>query len=87
MSDSLNGTEWKDTHHQVKAHTRNWDVTVRLNTGSEQFECICPALPGCISRGITPADALANMKDAIEKYLAEGQGGFKGFNGPSIRFN
>jgi len=30
----------------------------------------CPALPGCISQGKTRKEALANIKDAMEGYLA-----------------
>ncbi len=30
----------------------------------------CPALPGCISEGKTREEALANIKDAIEGYMA-----------------
>jgi len=30
----------------------------------------CPALPGCISEGKTREEALANVKDAIQGYLA-----------------
>jgi antitoxin HicB len=29
-----------------------------------------PALPGCISQGATRKEALANIKDAVEGYLA-----------------
>lgn len=29
-----------------------------------------PALPGCVSRGKTRAEALANIKDAMTGYLA-----------------
>ena len=29
-----------------------------------------PALPGCISQGATRREALANIKDAIEGYVA-----------------
>ena len=28
----------------------------------------CPSLPGCISQGETKADALINIKDAIQLY-------------------
>lgn len=28
----------------------------------------CPSLPGCISQGQTKADALVNIKDAIQLY-------------------
>jgi antitoxin HicB len=30
----------------------------------------CPALPGCVSEGMNRAEAVANIKDAIEGYLA-----------------
>ncbi len=34
------------------------------------FVAECPALPGCISQGMTRAEALENIKDAISGYLA-----------------
>ena len=34
------------------------------------FVAECPTLPGCISQGQTRAEALDNIKDAIEGYLA-----------------
>jgi predicted RNase H-like HicB family nuclease len=33
------------------------------------FTVFVPALPGCISEGDTPVDALANIREAIELYL------------------
>ena len=30
----------------------------------------CPALPGCVSQGDTREEALTNIRDAIEGYLA-----------------
>ncbi len=30
----------------------------------------CPSLPGCISQGKTKAEAVANIKEAIEGYIA-----------------
>ena len=33
------------------------------------FVAECPALPGCISQGTTRAEALDNIKDAIQGYL------------------
>ena len=34
------------------------------------FVAEVPALPGCISQGATRAEALTNIKEAIEAYLA-----------------
>ncbi len=33
------------------------------------FSVTCPILPGCISQGDTRAEALTNIKEAIELYL------------------
>ncbi len=30
----------------------------------------CPSLPGCISQGKTKEEAIANIKEAIEAYIA-----------------
>ena len=34
------------------------------------YVATCPSLPGCISQGKTRDEALANIRDAIEGYLA-----------------
>ncbi len=34
------------------------------------FVAECPTLPGCISQGNTRAEALTNIQDAIQGYLA-----------------
>lgn len=34
------------------------------------FVAECPALPGCVSQGKTRQEAVANIKEAIEGYLA-----------------
>jgi len=34
------------------------------------FVAECPNLPGCVSQGKTHAEAIANIRDAIEGYLA-----------------
>jgi len=44
-------------------------VTIEQDEDSV-FVARCPSLPGCISQGATRADALANIKDAIDGYLA-----------------
>lgn len=48
---------------------------LRFRTVVEQdedgmFVVECPSLPGCISQGRTRNEALKNIKDAIEGYLA-----------------
>jgi predicted RNase H-like HicB family nuclease len=42
-----------------------------LSPGEDGF-CIaeCPSLPGCISQGQTRDEAIANIKEAIEGYIA-----------------
>jgi len=34
------------------------------------FVVECPQLPGCVSEGRTKEEALTNIKDAVEGYLA-----------------
>ena len=43
---------------------------VVLHPSEEGFAVSCPGLPGCWSQGATEAEALANIRDAIEDYLA-----------------
>lgn len=50
-------------------------LKLRFRVRVEQDEdgiCVveCPHLPGCVSQGSTRAEALANIRDAIEGYLA-----------------
>lgn len=33
------------------------------------FVAQCPALPGCVSQGPTRAEALANIREAVQGYL------------------
>ncbi len=41
-----------------------------LNKTDEGYSVSCPGLPGCWSQGKTEAEALNNIKDAIQEYLA-----------------
>jgi len=34
------------------------------------FVANCPSLPGCVSQGVTRGEALVNIREAIEGYLA-----------------
>jgi predicted RNase H-like HicB family nuclease len=50
-------------------------MTLRFRVHIEQdedgvFVVECPTLPGCVSQGTTREEALANIRDAIEAYLA-----------------
>ncbi len=43
---------------------------VRLKKTEEGYSVWCPGLPGCWSQGETEEEALENIKDAIQTYLA-----------------
>ncbi len=43
---------------------------VALQASEEGFAVWCPGLPGCWSRGATEQEALENIRDAIQEYLA-----------------
>ena len=41
-----------------------------LKKTDEGYSVRCPGLPGCWSQGDTEAEAIDNIKDAIQEYLA-----------------
>ncbi len=41
-----------------------------LKKTDEGYSVSCPGLPGCWSQGDTEAEAMANIQDAIQEYLA-----------------
>jgi predicted RNase H-like HicB family nuclease len=43
---------------------------VLLYQSDEGYSVACPGLPGCWSQGETEAEALANIKDAMDGYIA-----------------
>ena len=46
-------------------------LKVAITTGEDGWYVVeCPALPGCVSQGKTIDEALENIKDAIQGYLA-----------------
>jgi len=50
---------------------------VALRASEEGFAVSVPGLPGCWSQGTTEAEALENIKQAIEEYLAFVDGGHR----------
>ena len=43
---------------------------IALQKSEEGYSVSCPGLPGCWSQGITEEEALQNIQDAIQEYLA-----------------
>ncbi len=43
---------------------------VRLHESEEGYSVSCLGLPGCWSQGATEEEALENIRDAIQEYLA-----------------
>jgi len=43
---------------------------VVLKRTDEGYSVFCPGLPGCWSQGDTEAEAIENIQDAIQEYLA-----------------
>lgn len=48
----------------------NMKYKVVLQESEEGFSVSCPGLPGCWSQGETEEEALENIQDAIQEYLA-----------------
>ncbi|MCK6562787.1 type II toxin-antitoxin system HicB family antitoxin [candidate division KSB1 bacterium] len=44
--------------------------TIVLRQSEEGYSVSCPALPGCWSQGATEQEAINNIRDAIQEYLA-----------------
>ena len=42
---------------------------VVLQQSEEGYSVSCPGLPGCWSQGVTEAEALENIRSAIQEYL------------------
>ena len=52
--------------------------SVVLRATDQGYSVHCPALPGCWSQGSTEQEALANIADAIQDYLAAIRDSFQG---------
>lgn len=46
-----------------------WRVILEPDPDTQEWAVWCPELPGCVSAGATEAEALENIKEAIELYL------------------
>ncbi len=44
--------------------------TIVLRQSEEGYSVSCPGLPGCWSQGATEEEAINNIRDAIQEYLA-----------------
>ena len=40
-----------------------------MEDGQKAFSAHCPALPGCSTYGLTHAEALENIREAVEAYI------------------
>ncbi|HYG11582.1 MAG TPA: type II toxin-antitoxin system HicB family antitoxin [Pyrinomonadaceae bacterium] len=49
-----------------------------LEKSHEGYSVSCPGLPSCWSQGETEEEAIANIQDAIQEYLAAIEDTFKG---------
>lgn len=46
------------------------EYKIVLRKSEEGYSVSCPGLPGCWSQGTSESEALDNIRDAIEEYLA-----------------
>ncbi|MBI5412341.1 type II toxin-antitoxin system HicB family antitoxin [Candidatus Peregrinibacteria bacterium] len=46
-------------------------ITFHIEPDGKQFHSYCPELKGCHSFGKNPAEAIKNLKNAIELYLED----------------
>ena len=47
-------------------------VVLEIDSETGDYSAVCPELPGCASAGATEAEARANIRGAIDLYLAPG---------------
>jgi len=48
-------------------------VVLEHDSETGDYSAVCPELPGCASAGETEEEAKANIREAIELYLAPGE--------------
>lgn len=57
------------SRHKLQQDSMRYRVTIERDEDGI-FIAECPTLPGCVSEGKTRNEALSNIKDAIQGYLA-----------------
>lgn len=57
-----------DFANRVRGHKMKYRIV--LGKSDEGYSVSCPGLPGCWSQGRTEEEAIENIKDAIQEYLA-----------------
>ena len=50
--------------------TRSMKYKVVIKQTDEGYSAYCPGFPGCWSQGDSESEAIENIKDAIQEYLA-----------------
>lgn len=48
----------------------NYRIFPEYDAETEQYSVVCPELPGCASFGDSEEEAMADIKEAIDLYLA-----------------
>jgi predicted RNase H-like HicB family nuclease len=48
-------------------------VVLEFDPEAGSYSAVCPELPGCASAGDTEEEARANIREAIQLYLAPGE--------------
>ena len=52
--------------------TMTFRVVLEYDPETGDYSAVCPELPGCASAGATEEEARANIREAIQLYLAPG---------------
>jgi predicted RNase H-like HicB family nuclease len=60
------------------SHEDSMKYKIALQKTEEGYSVSVPGLPGCWSQGATEEEAIANIQDAIQDYLAAHTSGIRG---------
>jgi predicted RNase H-like HicB family nuclease len=59
--------------HAVYTLSMTFRVVLERDPQTGDYSAVCPELPGCASAGENEEEARANIREAIELYLAPGE--------------